>query len=197
MWLNEKHIVEGLDHKNLREIAIKCNSNYRKHRYELIEESKKQVNRIFIDEKLAIKVIIDCRTKSAHKFRTRLGLKQYHVILTKEQSVLIKIMSTFEGENMQTQYNVLSYRIDLYFHDYKLAIEIDEKEHRVKNIDYEIKRQKVIEQELDCKFIRIDLDKEDFDIFKIVNEIFRHIKQSTKKTLTNKISTRLLGLEFK
>ena len=35
-------------------------------------------------------------------------------------------MTLFEGENMQTQYNVLGYRIDLYFHDYKLAIEIDE-----------------------------------------------------------------------
>ena len=68
---------------------------------------------------------MDCRTTSAHKFRTRLGFKQYGVILTKEQSVLTKIMSSFEGENMQTQYNVLSYRIDLYFHDYKLAIEID------------------------------------------------------------------------
>ena len=28
---------------------------------------------------------------------------------------------------MQTQNSILGYRIDLYFHDYKLAIEIDEK----------------------------------------------------------------------
>ena len=35
-------------------------------------------------------------------------------------------MSSFEGENLQTQYNVLSYTIDLYFHDYKLTIEIYE-----------------------------------------------------------------------
>ena len=33
-------------------------------------------------------------------------------------------MDLFEGENVQTQYNVLSYRTDLYFHDYKLEIEI-------------------------------------------------------------------------
>ena len=51
---------------------------------------------------------MDCRTTSAHKFRTRLGFKQYDVILTKEQSVLIKIMSSYEGENTQTQYKVLS-----------------------------------------------------------------------------------------
>ena len=63
---------------------------------------------------------------------------------------------------MQTQYWVLSYRTDLYFHDFKLAIEIDKNGHINRNIDYEIKRQKAIEQELDCKFIRIDSSKEDF-----------------------------------
>ena len=67
---------------------------------------------------------------------------------------------------MQTQYSVLDYRFDLYFDDYKLAIEIDETEHSDLNIDYEIKKQKATEQELNCEFIRIDPDKEDFNIFK-------------------------------
>ena len=75
MRLNEKQIEEGLDHKDLREITTKYNSNHRKHRYELVEEPKKRVNRIFIDEKLAIKVIMDCRTTPAHNFRARLGFK--------------------------------------------------------------------------------------------------------------------------
>ena len=61
---------------------------------------------------------MDCTTTSAHKFRIRLGFKQCDVILRKEQSVLTKIMNSYQGENMQTQYNVLGYRIDLYFHDY-------------------------------------------------------------------------------
>ena len=131
------------------------------------------------------------------KFRTRLGFKQYDVILTKQQSVLTRIMSSIEGENMQVQYNILSDRIDLYFHDYKLAIEIDENGHSDRNIDYEIKRQKSIEQELGCKFIRFDSDKEEFDIFRAINEIFRNIKQSANKNLIKKMSMRLLGLDFK
>ena len=103
-------------------------------------------------------------------------------------------MSSFKGENMQTECFILSYRIDLYFHDYKLAIEIDENRHRDGNIDYEMKGQKVSEQELGFKLIRIDLDKEDFDIFRAIDEILKLIKQST---LINKISTRLKRLEFK
>ena len=46
------------------------------------------------------------------------------------------------------QYNVLSYRTELYFHDYKLAIETDENGRSDRNIDCEIKRQKTIEQEV-------------------------------------------------
>ena len=60
-------------------------------------------------------------------------------MLTKEQSVLRSVMDAFEKENMQTQYGVLGYKTDLYFHDYKLAIEVDEKGHKDRNIDHEIK----------------------------------------------------------
>ena len=51
--------------------------------------------------------------------------------------MLTKLMSSFKGENMQTQYNVLSYKTDLNFHDYKHAIEIDENGHHDKSIDSE------------------------------------------------------------
>ena len=103
-------------------------------------------------------------------------------------------MSSFEGENMQTLYNVLGYRIDLYSHDYTLAIEIDGTAQSDRNIEFKIKRQKAIEEELGCKFIKIDSEKEDFDIFRAINEIFRHIKQSNEKTLINKISRRLIRI---
>ena len=78
---------------------------------------------------------MDCRTTSADKFRTRLGFKRYYVILTKDQSIPTKIMSSLEGENMQAQYNIVSYRIDFYFRDYKFAIEIDLNGHSDRNID--------------------------------------------------------------
>ena len=59
----------------------------------------------------------------------------------------------------------------------------------------------LIEKEIDSEFIRNNSDKDDFDIFKAINEIFRYIKQSSnqlsKKVLIVKISKRLLSLEFK
>ena len=79
-------------------ITIKYHSDHRKHRYELLDEPKNNLIEIFI------RVLMDCRTTSARKFRTKLGLKQYDAILTKEQSILTKIMSLFKGENMETIY---------------------------------------------------------------------------------------------
>ena len=115
---------------------------------------------------------------------------------SKEQTVLKSIKDAFEGEVMQIQYSVLGYRIDLYFHKHKLAIEVDELGHADRNLSNEIERQKVLEKELDCVFIRINPDKENFNIFKEINKIHRHIKKSTKKSLVDDLSKRLLELEF-
>ena len=109
-------------------------------------------------------------------------------------------MDTFEGDNMQTQYSVLGYRIDLYFHDYKLAIEVDEKGHEDRNIDHEIKRQETIKEKLSCEFIRTNPDEKNYNMLKAINEIHRHIKESikksTKKSLIDELSNELLRLEF-
>ena len=58
--------------------------------------------------------------------------------------MLMKGKSSFEGENIQMQYSVLGYRIDLHFRNYKFTKEIDENGQNDRNIDCEIKRQKVI-----------------------------------------------------
>ena len=144
-----------------------------------------------------IPVIMHCRTPESCKFKRNLGFKLHDLINCKEQTVLESIKDAFEGEDMQTQYTVMGYRIDLYFHEYKLAIEVDELGHNDRNIDYEIQRQRAIEKELGCVFIRINPDEEKFNIFTAINKIHRHIKRSTKKSLIDKISKRLLTLECK
>ena len=53
------------------------------------------------------------------------------------------------------QYQVGNYRIDLYIPKYNLAIEIDEEEHKYKK-DYDLKRQSYIENQIHCKFVRVN-----------------------------------------
>ena len=188
LWLNEKYIQEKLGHKNLPVITNNYDPVYKKHTYELVGKPKKQPNRRFLRSDLTLKVIMDCRTDESCNLKRNLGFRLHNVINTKEQTVLKSIKDAFEGEDMQTQYSVLSYRIDLYFHKYKLAIEVDELGHADRNLSNETERQKALEKELDCLVIKINPDGKNFNIFKEINKIHRHIKKSTKKSLVDDLS---------
>ena len=194
LWLNEKNIEEKLGHRNLPAITNKYDQEYKKCRYELVNEPKYQPNRRFLRSDLALKVIMDCRTDESCNLKRNLGFKLHNVINTKKQTVLESIKNAFEGEDMQTQYNVLGYRIDLYFHKCKLATEVDELVHADRNLSNEIERQKALEKELDCVFIRINPDEKNFNIFRGINKIHRHIKKSTKNLLIDDLSKQLLEL---
>ena len=159
LWLNEKHVEEKLGHKNLTVITNKYDPVYRKHRYELVDKPKKQPNRRLLRSDLELKKIMDCRTDESCNLKKNLGFRLHDVINTKEQTVINSIKDAFEGEDIQTQYSVLGYRIDLYFHNYTLAIEADELGHADRNLSTEIERQKALEKELDCVFIKINLDE--------------------------------------
>ena len=55
------------------------------------------------------------------------------------------------------------FRIDIYFTKYCLAIEIDEKGHTDRDLDSEKKKTRSIGKK-NCKFIRINTTKENFDV---------------------------------
>ena len=59
----------------------------------------------------------------------------HDIINTKEQTVLKSIKDGFEGKDIQIRYSVLGDRIDLYCHEYRLAIEIDELGYNNRSID--------------------------------------------------------------
>ena len=192
LWLNERHIQKQLRLKNLPALTNKYDEEYKKCRYEL-NESTNQPHIRFIHVDLAFKVITNCKTDESCAFKENLGFKLHDVINTKEQSVTSAIKDAFEGEDMQTQYSVLGYRIDLFFHKYKLAIEVDELGHADRNIYNEIERQRALERELNCVFIRISPDERGFSMFREINKIYRHInqvtiqqtKQQTKESVIN------------
>ena len=194
LWLNERPIEKKLSHKNLPAITNKYDKIYKKHRYELVDEPIKQPNRRFLRIDLALKIRMDCRTDESCTLKRNLGFNLRDVIITKEQAVLRSIKDAFEGEDMQTQYAVIGYIIDLYFHKHKLAIEVDELRHADRNLNNEIERQKALEGELNYVFIKINPNEKDFIIFKEINKIHRRIKKSTKKSLIDDLSKRLLEL---
>ena len=53
------------------------------------------------------------------------------------------------------------FRIDVYFTEYLLVVEVNEKGHTDRDLIFEDKRQKTLEKKLGCKFIRIKTSKKD------------------------------------
>ena len=147
---------------------------------------------------------MDCRTIPVADFKTKLGFNQSDPIMTQEQSLLIEIKTIFSAKKIILQHHVLGYRIDSYFPKYKLAIEVDELGHSTRYIGCEIERQKALEKEINCEFIRINPAKEKNDVFVEIGKIQNYIvestrrmtEESTKKFLIDELSNNLLKLEF-
>ena len=146
LWLNERHVQEQLGH--LPALTNQYPKEYKNQRSEL-NESTNQPNRRFIHIDVALKIIMNSRTDESCKVKKRLGFTLHDGINAKEQTVINSIKDAFEGEEMQTHHSVLGYRINLYFHKHKLAIEVDELGHADRNLSNEIERQKALEKELD------------------------------------------------
>ena len=102
----------------------------------------------------------------------------------------------FEGEIILTQYCIKNKRLDAYFSKYKLGIEVDEYNHEGRNSNYEKSRQLMIESH-GITIIRTNPDAADFDMNRLINQIYTHFIKSTKKSLIDDLSKRLLELQFK
>ena len=108
LWLNERHVQKQLGLKNLPALTNQYPKEYKKQKSDL-NESTNQPHRRFIPADQALKVIMNSRTDEWCNFKRNLGFTLHNVINTKEQTVINSTTDAFEGENMQTQYSVLSY----------------------------------------------------------------------------------------
>ena len=181
----------------LQKTTTKYYLGLRKQRQELIKNWTKQPQRRFRREDFAIHLIMDSRTVSSVEFKSRLGFKNQDTIMTQEQSILTKIREIFSAEGISYQHFVLGYKIDEYFLKCKLAVEVDKRGHNDRDLESEIERQKALERELNCKFIRINPSRENFNINNGISRIHNCIVKAREKFLLEKTSNRLLSLEFK
>lgn len=123
-------------------------------------------------------LISKCRTVHAIQLAQHFNIDVINIHnVSIESSTINNIMKAFNGEKMFVQYQVCRYRIDLYFADYKLAIECDEN-HHTSTETYDKEREQKIQSEIGCTFLRYQPQMPDFDIFQVINRIYKHINIS-------------------
>ena len=188
-WIKMHDIQDELCVKNISYLTIKAIKGI----YETNGPKNEQIKRckrygkelldgvtgIYIHENFALSIIMDCRTPTSIEFRSKLGFKQHDLIMTKEQTLLTRIMTIFTHEKILLQHSALNYRFFFYFPKHKLAIEADEKGHKDKDEHRKVYR-KPIEKYFGCKFIRINPDEKEFDMYMDIGKINNHINKSSK-----------------
>ena len=112
-------------------------------------------------------------------------------------------MKKIQVDNNGCKY--ILFRTDIYFSEYSLAVETDEKGHTDRNFIFEEKRQKALEKKLGCKFIRIntsnakngyDLDYEVGNIQTFIDK-FKNKKIKKGKEIREKLEMRNKKLEMR
>ena len=190
LWLNERNLGKSANYNEIRKLSIKYDNKCIKQRKEFIKNCKKQCCRKFIREDLAVYLLLHInRVPSIIKFRSKLGFKNNELVLSKECSIIIKLINAFSPiTEIIRQHNVLYYYVDLYLPKYKLVTEIDELGHNDRDNNTETIREKEIKDYLKCKFIRINTDKPDYDIsieIGKINKIIKEINDEKSSELQN------------
>ena len=139
----------------------------------------------YIPYKELLKLITRSRKNSCIDFAKNIDvdiLSKY--CLSIETDTISCILKTFEGHVMVPQYRVGNYRIDLYFPEYKLAIECDEPQHlRPNNIEADKIREMYISLNTGCTFYRFAPYDKSFDLFKFLNDIYIYISIVPRKRI--------------
>lgn len=133
---------------------------------------------IYINKKGLISLLSKSRLPNIDKFilfcNNTFNIS-YQIIncFQKEQETIGAIIATFQHLSYCRQYPIGPYRIDLYFPEHKIAVECDENNHRDRDIASEVDRQKYIEKQLNCRFIRYNPDIIHFSIFEVINTLIK------------------------
>jgi len=170
-----QHISNIINYKNIRQYLSNNKDNVIKIKN---KTSNGEHNINYITINLVLKLLNKTRKESALDICNIIDINIHsNKFICIETDTIKSIMDTFCGEKMIKQFRINKYYIDLYFEDYRLAIECDEKHD---NIIYDSKRENEIIDELSCVFIRYKPYDKDFDIFKILNKIYLHINKFKK-----------------
>ena len=155
------------------------------------------VGRVFVQNDLVKRKAKSSWKSSKKIFRIQKGLGlDPDVVTCDEQDIISALQVAFEGEIILTQHCIKNKRIDAYFSKYKLGIEVDEYNHEGRNFEYEQNRQFMIEG-YGITIIRTNPDATDFDMNRLINQIYKHIIKSTKRYYLMIFQKRLLEWEFK
>ncbi len=100
------------------------------------------------------------------------------ILISCETATIGFIYDVFKNYNIKKQYKCDNYFIDLYFIDFKIAIECDELHHKSKqNKFFDKIREETITNKLKCEFYRYSPDTQDFKLSTVIRDLLTIISK--------------------
>lgn len=160
LWFKAVDVGKILGYKNTRKAIADHVATENKRRIQHIDTS------IFINSRGIKQLLSKSQKSESIEFAKSSGIEVETKYLRKEIEIVSFIQEFLTTLNISFEFqkHVLSYKIDLYLPENKIAIEIDEHGHSDRNQDYEQKREQDIVNELGCKFLRFNPDEPNFKI---------------------------------
>ena len=98
--INEKHLEIGIGYKNFVNKTQYYFDEFKKRTYEIPDCEDFQPCRKFIAEELAVHLIIDIKIIAVGELKIKLGFNQLDPIMTKQESIGLRIRKTFPNEEI-------------------------------------------------------------------------------------------------
>ena len=139
--LIDKEIKGKYENKNMNDLTKQQITKYKIDSVRLIKSSK---HSMYVYEDILIPIIMQSSLSDSKtiKVRTDLGFNQINLIL-KKRTISVRIINRYiQRKRYTNSIRCFMLRIDLYFYEYKLEIEIDELGHNDRNTDYQIKKKR-------------------------------------------------------
>ena len=181
-WFVGKDIAIALGYSNSKKALSDHVDDDDLLKYEIIDSMGRTQKAIIINESGLYSLIESCRTISSNKKKNfinwlnSLGFLNFVTFYERRE---IRFREKIEQALkpfciiIHKQYPCLQYHIDLYIESLKIAIEYDENEHKFYSYENQELRQKNIEKELGCRFIRVsDKNSDEYNIGYVIKNIF-------------------------
>ena len=171
-----KHICQFLNITNTTETTRRLDKSHIFNRKIKFGKSTNFQNGIMTDL-YGLRFIITRTRSSKVKDLIQMLNINLDVIYSSDEAHFITILEeSFSECKIHKQFSIDRYRIDMYFIQYKIALEIDENNHVNRDIIYEEERELFITNKLKCVFIRFNPNEKLFNIGKIIFKIREYIK---------------------
>jgi very-short-patch-repair endonuclease len=151
-------------------------------------KGKNRQKYLYLTHKGLERVLFLSRSDEAIKLVELMGIKSVRKWFPSvENDIMLNVTHAYKGENIKRQYMCDKYRIDLYFIDYKIAVECDELHHDTQvNKQLDSKREEFIKRKLNCEFIRFKPFEKEFSVFELIGKIHIRIVEYIKSGINEK-----------